>query len=117
MISLLGFLFITLPMIRRGLKESGRDERGQAKRILAEGTSARAIVRSIQPTNAILGNEPIVMLGLDIRMPGGEVRSVTVRTAIYTVHIPKFQEGCEVDVKYREEPGGLAVAVDGAYLP
>lgn len=96
---------------------SGREERVQAKRVLAEGTATRAIVQSIQPTNATLGDEPIVLLELDVMMPEGETKRVTVRTAIYTVHIPQYQPGCEIGVRYSEGPLGPTVVVEGAYLP
>ena len=115
--SVLSFLLITLPILRRGLKQTGREERSQAKKTLDEGIPAQAVVHSIQPTNATLGNEPVVILELDVRTREGEIKRAVVRTAIYTVHIPKFQEGREVSVKYSEGPQGLAVAVEGAYLP
>ncbi len=99
------------------MKQTDREERAQAKKTLAEGIPAQAVVRSIQPTNAILGNEPVVVLELDVRTREGEIKRAVVRTAIYTVHIPKFQEGREVSVKYSEGSQGLAVAVEGAYLP
>ncbi|MFB9273758.1 hypothetical protein [Cohnella cellulosilytica] len=99
------------------MKQSGREERAVAKKVQADGIPARAVVRSIQPTNSILGNEPVVVLELDVHTSEGEIKRAVVRTAIYMVHIPKFQEGCEVNVKYSEGPQGLSVAVEGAYLP
>ncbi|QNK56880.1 hypothetical protein [Paenibacillus sp. PAMC21692] len=115
--SLLTLLFITLPLLRRGLRDSGREERTAAKRVLTVGTSARAVIRSIEPTNARLGGEPVVILELDVLMTDGSTRRIDVRTAIHSVHIPAFQPGQEINVKYEDGAAGFVVAVEGAYLP
>jgi len=115
--SLLTILFITIPILRRGLQNSGREERVAAKRVLATGTEARAVILSIKPTNARLGGEPVVILELDVFLTDGSTRRTDVRTAIHSVHIPAFQPGQVIGVKYEMGTGGFVVAVEGAYLP
>lgn len=114
---LASFLFITLPLVVRSLKQSRREERAQAKVLLEDGIPARAKVMSITPTNVKLDDQPVVILELDVSLPYGATERVAVRTAIHVVNVPSYQPGCEIEVKYKEMPGGLRVAVAGAYLP
>ncbi len=114
---LASFLFITLPLVVRSLKQSGRLERAEDKALLEDGISARAMVMSITPTNVQLDDQPVVILELDVSLPYGSTERVAVRTAIHVANVPLYQPGNEIDVKYKEMPGGLRVAVAGAYLP
>ncbi|MHA7966902.1 hypothetical protein ACX93W_22570 [Paenibacillus sp. CAU 1782] len=114
---LASFLFITLPLVVRSLKQVGREEREAAKALLEDGISSRATVVSITPTDVQLDEQPVVLLELDVRLPYGGVERVTVRTAIPVAKVPLYQRGCEIEVKYKEMPEGLRVAVEGAYLP
>lgn len=78
-----------------------RQSNKMRKNILAEGQSTKAIINAIQATNASLGGQhPKVILDLAVTMPNGETLQTAVETYIHIVHVPSFQPGKEIDVKY-----------------
>jgi len=89
----------------------------QRKAILTNGTSAQAVIHSIQQTNAQLNNQPEVLLDLTVTMPDGESHHTIVKTFIPIVNIPSFQKGCVVEVKYMTIAGEPKFEVVGAYVP
>ncbi|WP_258875382.1 hypothetical protein [Paenibacillus sp. VMFN-D1] len=103
------FAIRTVSRQRKGLS--------QRKTILTNGTSAQAVIHSIQQTNAQLGNQPEVLLDLTVTMPDGEFHHTIVKTFIPIVNIPSFQKGCVVEVKYMTIAGEPKFEVVGAYVP
>lgn len=89
----------------------------QRKAILTSGTSAQAVINSIQQTNAQLDNQPEVLLDLTVTKPDGESHHTIVKTFIPIVNIPSFQKGCVVEVKYMTIAGEPKYEVVGAYVP
>ncbi|WP_256992458.1 hypothetical protein [Paenibacillus sp. XY044] len=94
-----------------------RKRLSQRKAILTDGTSAQAVIHSIQQTNAQLDDQPEVLLDLTVTKPDGEILRTVVKTFIPIVNIPSFQKGCVVDVKYMTIAGEPKFEVVGAYIP
>ncbi|WP_240913425.1 MULTISPECIES: hypothetical protein [Paenibacillus] len=103
------FAIKTVTRQRKGLS--------QRKTILTNGTSAQAVINSIQQTNAQLNNQPEVLLDLTVTKPDGESHHTIVKTFIPIVNIPSFQKGCVVEVKYMTIAGEPKFEVVGAYVP
>lgn len=103
------FAIRTVTRQRKGLS--------QRKTILTNGTSAQAVIHSIQQTNAQLDNQPEVLLDLTVTKPDGESLHTVVKTFIPIVNIPSFQKGCVVEVKYMTIAGEPKFEVVGAYVP
>ncbi|MEK5233993.1 hypothetical protein MHB42_20105 [Lysinibacillus sp. FSL K6-0232] len=89
----------------------------QQKEILDEGTPAKAVVNAIEHTNAMIGNHPKVVLDLTVTLPNGEMTNTIIKTAIPIVHIPSFQKGEVIDVKYKTVNGQLKFEVVDSYSP
>jgi hypothetical protein len=92
-------------------------KQSQCKAVLAGGTSTQAVINSIQQTNAQLDDQPEVLLDLTVTKPDGEVIHTVVRTVIPIVHIPAFQKGNVVEVKYMTINNEQTFEVVGAYVP
>lgn len=89
----------------------------QRKAILASGASAEAVIHSIQQTNAQLDDQPEVLLDLTVTKQNGEVIRTELKTVIPIVHIPAFQKGNTIEVKYMTIDSEEKFEVVGAYVP
>ena len=98
------------------LKER-RAEYRERKTILAEGTPAKAVVNSIRQTAASMNGQPEVVLDVTIAKPDGGTVDAVFQTFVPIVHIPGFQKGCTIDVKYAMRDRRLVVEAVDAYLP
>ncbi|MCQ6561255.1 hypothetical protein [Paenibacillus mendelii] len=106
----------TVTKVVRGIRV--HNERNlQRKAILADGTPAQAVINSIQQTNAQMDDQPEVLLDLTITKQDGEVVHTVVKTFIPIVHIPMFQKGCTIEVKYMMIDNEQKFEVVGTYLP
>ncbi|WP_274653911.1 hypothetical protein [Paenibacillus humicola] len=100
-----------------GTVRRNRDELREKRAILKEGIAATAVINSIEQTYATLGGQPIVLLDLTVTKDEGELLHTVVETAIPIVHIPHFQKGSQIEVKYMTVNNEVKVEVVGAYVP
>lgn len=107
---------VTTVMVVRNVRTQ-RQKQSRRKTVLADGASAQAVINSIQQTNAQLDDQPEVLLDLTVTKPDGEVIHTVVRTIIPIVHIPAFQKGNVVEVKYMTINNEQTFEVVGAYVP
>jgi len=107
---------VTTVMVVRNVRTQ-RQKQSRRKTVLADGASAQAVINSIQQTNAQLDDQPEVLLDLTVTKPDGEVIHTVVRTVIPIVHIPAFQKGNVVEVKYMTINNEQTFEVVGAYVP
>lgn len=114
-LSLISTSLILLAVVK-GLKKHTK-RLSQRKAILANGTSAQAVINSIQQTNAQLGDQPGVLLDLTVTKQDGEVVHTVVDTFIPVVSIPSFQKGNVIEVKYLTIDNEQKFEVVGAYIP
>lgn len=96
---------------------SNNEQLRRQKAVLADGIPAKAVVNSIRQTSSSLGGQPIVLLDLIVTKQDGTNFRTVVRTAIPIVHIPDFQKGCIIDVKYVTTEHEIQVEAEGAYAP
>lgn len=89
----------------------------QRKTILEQGTSAQAVINSIQQTPAQMDNQPEVLLDLTVTMPDDKVISTVVKTFIPIINIPAFQKGNVIEVKVMTIDNEQKFEVVGSYLP
>ena len=107
---------LTIVMVIKKLR-AHTNKLSQRKAILASGTSAEAVIHSIQQTNAQLNDQPEVLLDLTITKQNGEVIRTELKTVIPIVHIPAFQKGNTIEVKYMTIDSEEKFEVVGAYVP
>ncbi|CAG7643076.1 hypothetical protein PAESOLCIP111_04418 [Paenibacillus solanacearum] len=108
--------FLTIAIVVRELRSRSR-KLSQRKAILDGGTSAQAVINSIRSTNAQLDDQPEVLLDLTVTKQDGAVIHTVVRTVIPIVHIPAFQAGQVIEVKYMTIDNEPKFEVVGAYVP
>ena len=81
-------------------------------RILREGVAARALVTSIVPTGSHHNEDPEVVISLQVTPAEGKPFSSTVEMALSPVHLPRFQPGLTVNVRFDpKNPGDVALVV------
>ncbi|MDF2661015.1 MAG: hypothetical protein K0Q94_3806, partial [Paenibacillus sp.] len=68
-------------------------------------------------TNSRLDEQPVVLLDLTLTKENGEIVNAVIRTAIPVVHIPDFQKGNQIEVKYMVQDNQLLIEPVGSYLP
>ncbi|WIM40916.1 hypothetical protein PO903_08580 [Paenibacillus sp. PK4536] len=84
-----------------------------AEQTILEGYSARATIISTTPTGQYTSGQPEIILVLKIERPTALPFQATVKTTVYTMNLPKFQEGTRVHVKVFEDRKGKHVVVKG----
>jgi len=107
---------LTIAKVVKGVR-ARNTKRLQRKEILARGTSAQAVINSIQQTNVQVDDQPEVLLDLTVTKQDGEVVHTVVRTVIQIVNIPVFQKGNVVEVKYMTIDNEQKFEVVDAYVP
>ena len=107
---------LTITFALRTLRTQ-KQKQSQRRTILAEGTSAQAVINSIQQTNGRMDDNPEVLLDLTVTKQDGHVLQTVVKTVIPIVHIPAFQKGNTVEVKYMTIDNEQKFEVVGAYVP
>ncbi|WP_229106553.1 hypothetical protein [Paenibacillus sp. 1001270B_150601_E10] len=107
---------LTITFVIKGLRTRS-NKLSQRKAILMNGTSAQATINAIQQTNSQLDDQPGVLLDLTVTKQDGEVVHTVVETFIPIIHIPSFQKGETIEVKYLTIDNALTFEVVGAYVP
>ncbi|RJE86271.1 hypothetical protein D3P07_19555 [Paenibacillus sp. 1011MAR3C5] len=107
---------VIIVLIVKQLRSNSQHSK-QKKMILEEGTTAQAVIQSIQQTNAQVDNQPEVLLHLEVTKPDGEVVHTEVKAVIPIISIPSFQKGSVIEVKYMMIGQERRYEVVGAYLP
>lgn len=107
---------LTLTFVFRTLRTQ-KQKQSQRRTILTEGTSAQAVINSIQQTNVRIDDNPEVLLDLTVTKQDGLVLHTVVKTVIPIVHIPAFQKGNTVEVKYMTIDDEQKFEVVGASVP
>ncbi|MBQ4901343.1 hypothetical protein KB559_21090 [Paenibacillus sp. Marseille-P2973] len=109
-------MVVTIILVTKTLGTQ-RKRFSERKEILAEGTTAQAVINSIRQTNRTVGDQPEVLLDLTVTKPDGEVVHTVLKTVIQIVNIPAFQKGKVVEVKYKTIGNEQKFEVVDAYLP
>ncbi|ULL13845.1 hypothetical protein DVH26_04925 [Paenibacillus sp. H1-7] len=107
---------LTIIMLVRGLRDR-REQNLQRKAILEGGISAQAVINSIQQTNVQVDDQPEVLLDLTVTMQNDTILHTVVKTVIPIIHIPAFQKGNVIEVKYMTINNEQRFEVVDAYLP
>lgn len=97
--------------------QANRQHLLQRKTILAEGLLAQALINSVRQTNVTVDEQPQVELDLTVTMQDGEVVHTKLITVIPIIHIPDFQKGKVIEVKYMTIDNDRQFEATGAYLP
>ncbi|MGF9696008.1 hypothetical protein [Paenibacillus sp. MABNR03] len=95
---------------------TGKETMQIRKEILKYGSPAKAIIQDIAETSSSMHGRPGVRLDLFVTQEDGQTFQSVVTTFIPVIHIPKFQKGCEIDVKYMREGNVRKVEVEDAYV-
>lgn len=115
----LGFMMVTsaliLTIIFRMIKEK-QGEKRQRQIILAEGTAASAVVESIRMTNTTMDQQPGVILDVSFVKSDGDTAKAIIETFIPVIHVPAFQPGETIEIRYLDGEPIQAEAVE-AYIP
>ncbi|MFS0723580.1 hypothetical protein [Paenibacillus sp. 1P07SE] len=115
----LGFMMVTsaliLTIIFRMIKEK-QGEKRQRQAILAEGIAASAVIESIRMTNSTMDQQPGVVLEVSFVKPDGEPAKAIIDTFIPVIHVPAFQPGETIEIRYLDGDPIQAEAVE-AYIP
>ena len=85
--------------------------------ILMEGIPAKAFIHAVHSTTSSMDGQPGVTLELTVTQQDGRTFPAMIKTFIPIIHIPQFQKGKEIDVKYLEVGDERRVEVVGAYVP
>jgi len=89
----------------------------QAKKILQTGLPAKAKVLSLNDTGVTVNQNPQVLLTLEVTPDSGypSPYQTTLRTIVSRLHIPQFQPGAKLRVRY-DQNNPAQVAVEGVDL-
>ena len=79
----------------QGLQQGDAD----AQRILATGTVATGIVKSLRDTGTMINMHPMVEFQLEVTVPGQPAYTVTHQQVIPPTQIPTVQVGCPVSLR------------------
>lgn len=82
--------------------------------ILSQGQSAEARILEIADTGTRINNDPLVSFSLEVYSPVQPPFRAEVRQTVSVIHLPSYQPGKVVNVKYL--PGTNEVAIIGAKL-
>lgn len=96
---------------------TGQEKMQDKKEILKSGIPAVAIIQDIAETSSSMDGRPGVRLDLLVTQEDGQTFQTIVKTYIPIIHVPKFQRGSEIDVRYIDHRGVKKVEVEDAYIP
>ncbi|MEZ5428049.1 MAG: hypothetical protein R2747_17385 [Pyrinomonadaceae bacterium] len=82
------------------------------KKILLEGLPAEARILAINDTGTLVNNNPLVNFILEVSSPSQPAFRAETRQIVPYIHMPSFQPGKLINVKYL--PGTNQVAIVGA---
>jgi uncharacterized membrane protein len=85
------------------------------KQILRTGVRAQAVVLAIEPTGAIINNQPQVQLTLQVQATEMKVYRAKVKMVVNQVYLSEFQPGHILQVHYDpKDPSRVAVDESGS---
>ncbi|WFR61384.1 hypothetical protein P9222_23430 [Paenibacillus amylolyticus] len=87
------------------------------KSILMDGIPAEAIIHDIVQTSSSMDGMPGVRLDLTVTQVDGRTFPSIVETYIPITHIPHFQKGNMINVRYMTMGNERKVEVEDAYIP
>ena len=96
------FVFFIASMIAAGISN---------QRIIANGQDAEAKILAINDTGSRINDNPVVEFSLQIQPENYPVFVATARLTVSVIHLPSYQPGKFVRVKYL--PGTNKVAITG----
>jgi hypothetical protein len=107
---------ITMMMVFKLLRTNKRKQ-DLRKSILMEGIPAEAVIHDIAQTSSSMDGRPGVRLDLTVTQVDGRTFPTIVETYIPVTHIPQFQKGNVINVRYIANGNERKVEVEGAYMP
>lgn len=107
---------LTLIAALKTLRANQKTQR-ERQDILDNGIRAKALIHSVQQTSSSINDRPGIQLDLTVTQEDGQTFRATVKTFISVVHIPRYQEGAVIDVKYKLVGNERKVEVAEAYIP
>ncbi|QLG40902.1 MULTISPECIES: hypothetical protein [unclassified Paenibacillus] len=107
---------ITMVMIFKMLRNNKQIQHTR-KRVLMEGIPAEAVIHDITQTSSSMDGRPGVRLDLTVTQVDGRTFPSVVETYIPVTHIPQFQKGNVIHVRYIANGNERKVEVEGAYMP
>ncbi|NMI03758.1 hypothetical protein HF638_07200 [Paenibacillus sp. SZ31] len=99
------------------LQRSNKEKHHLRKSILMDGIPAEAIIHDIVQTSSSRDGRPGVRLDLTVTQVDGRTFPTIVETYIPITHIPHFQKGNIINVKYITMGNERKVEVEDAYVP
>ncbi|MCP1184128.1 hypothetical protein [Paenibacillus sp. 1781tsa1] len=123
LITIVGFIFfglitgtIATIMIFKQLRNTKKKQHLR-KSILMDGIPAEAIIHDIVQTSSSMDGRPGVRLDLTVTQVDGRTFPTIVETYIPITHIPHFQKGNMINVRYVTMGNERKVEVEDAYAP
>ncbi|WP_405132222.1 hypothetical protein MHB43_14850 [Paenibacillus sp. FSL H8-0317] len=107
---------ITTIMVFKLLRNN-KEQHHLRKSILMDGIPAEAIIHDIVQTSSSMDGRPGVRLDLTVTQVDGRTFPTIVETYIPITHIPHFQKGNVINVRYIAMGNERKVEVQDAYLP
>lgn len=83
-------------------------------KIISEGQPAEARILALADTGTRINNDPLVSFSLEVYSPVQPPFQAEVRQTVSVIHLPSYQPGKVVNVKYL--PGTNEVAIIGAKI-
>jgi hypothetical protein len=99
------------------LVHSAKKKQQLRKNILMDGTPAEAIIHNIVQTSSSMDGRPGVRMDLTVTQVDGRTFPTIVETYIPVTHIPQFQKGSVIHVRYVANGNERKVEVEDAYMP
>ncbi|MFC9708530.1 hypothetical protein ACFTRD_10230 [Paenibacillus sp. NPDC056933] len=119
-VAIIGFGLITgtiTTIMAFKLLRNNQQKQHLRKSILMEGIPAEAVIHDIVQTSSSMDGRPGVRLDLTVTQTDGRTFPSIVETYIPVTHIPHFQKGNIIKVRYIADGNERKVEVEGAYVP
>ncbi|MEC0124985.1 hypothetical protein [Paenibacillus pabuli] len=119
-VAIIGFGLITgtiTTIMAFKLLRNNQQKQHLRKSILMEGIPAEAVIHDIVQTSSSMDGRPGVRLDLTVTQVDGRTFPSIVETYIPVTHIPLFQKGNVINVRYIVNGNDRKVEVEDAYVP
>ncbi|MDR9745616.1 hypothetical protein [Paenibacillus taichungensis] len=119
-VAVIGFGIITgtiTMIIIFKLLRNNKQKQHLRKSILMDGIPAEAVIHDITQTSSSMDGRPGVRLDLTVTQVDGRTFPTILETYIPVTHIPQFQKGNVIHVRYIANGNERKVEVEDAYLP
>ncbi|WP_336759949.1 hypothetical protein [Paenibacillus sp. USHLN196] len=107
---------ITMIMVFKLLRNT-KEKQHFRKSILMDGIPAEATIHDIIQTSSSMDGRPGVRLDLTVTQVDGRTFPTIIETYIPITHIPHFQKGNVINVRYIAKGNERKVEVEDAYVP